>query len=73
MQKLLFLGLRGIQNLKTIYCHILVESLRVWQRRFKDLKDLKNSGIPGWLFSAIKSIRKDGNNGKFRKPHFNGK
>ena len=62
------MGLCGIQTLKIIcmsYLGQVFDSLTS--------KGLKISGVSGFLFWAIEPIRKDGNGGKFEKPHFRGK
>ena len=53
-------------HFKIIYLEYQVESLRAWQGKFKVLKDLKISGISGYFFWVIGSIRKDGNDGKLK-------
>lgn len=49
------------------------ESLRASKRKYKILKDLKFFGVSKFLFWAIESIQQDGNDGKFKIPHFSGK
>ena len=49
-----------------------VESLRALQKEFKVFKGLKISGVSGFSFWATEQISKDGNDGKIRKPSFNG-
>ena len=59
----------GVLNFCNFFCHVYVESLKVWQRIFKAYKDLNISGVSGFWFWAIESIREDGNDRKCKKPH----
>ena len=77
MEKLVFFSwgegvLCGIQTLKIIYMSYLGKVLESLKKKFKIFKDLKFSGVSGFSFRAIEPTRKVGNDGKFRKPNFNG-
>ena len=64
-----FVFLWNSQFLKSFIWHIQVKCLRTWERKIKVLKDSKIFGISGFSLRAVEPILKDGNNGKFRKPH----
>ena len=63
-------GFAGLQTFQTI-CWVYLESFVF--KKVKIFKELNMSDIFGFSFWAIQLIRKDGNGGKFRKSHFNGK
>ena len=64
-----YLCLIGVLNFRNFFCHVYVESLKVWQRIFKFYKDLNISGVSGFSFCATESIPEDGNDRKCKKPH----
>ena len=51
------------------YLGTVLESLT---NKIQGFQDSKITGVSGFSFWAIEPIQKDGNDGKFRKPHFSG-
>ena len=65
---LVYLGLIGVQTVKIFvltYADRVFENLGRKIQIFQMFKSFRH-------LSAIEPIRKDGNEGKFRKPHFSG-